>query len=215
LKITKVIFDIDGTLVLLPIDWSMVIARIRSEENVSALTFLGFIAKYHGSEVFWRIHRFLESLEINAVDRLVILDNSSEILRKLCGRIDLGFITMQSRSAAKKVLSKLEIDKCENNLGVLSSREDAATRVEQIAKVLKVLNANPKEVLFIGDKVLDAVASTINGINAIVILRNLKSTRITDTDYIDEDLEVLGIPIAHNLGEAIRIAKEIYRISLD
>lgn len=215
MKITKIIFDIDGTLVLLPIDWSRVIARIRSEENIGSLTFLGFIAKYHGSEVFWRIHRFLESLEVDAADRPVILDNSGEVLKKLCRRIDLGFITMQSRSAAKKVLSKLGIDKCENNLGVLSTREDAATRVEQIAKVLKVLNVSPKEVLFVGDKVLDAVASIVNGVNAIVIFRNLMSTRITDTDYIDEDLEVLGVPIAHNLGEAIQIAKEIYRIPLD
>lgn len=215
MKITKIIFDIDGTLVLLPIDWSRVIARIRSEENIGSLTFLGFIAKYHGSEVFWRIHRFLESLEVDAADRLVVLDNSGEVLKKLCRRIDLGFITMQSRSAAKKVLSKLGIDKCENNLGVLSTREDAATRVEQIAKVLKVLNVSPKEVLFVGDKVLDAVASIVNGVNAIVIFRNLMSTRITDTDYIDEDLEVLGVPIAHNLGEAIQIAKEIYRIPLD
>ncbi|MEM1645028.1 MAG: NIF family HAD-type phosphatase [Ignisphaera sp.] len=215
MRVTKIIFDIDGTLVLLPIDWSRVIARIRDEENVSTSTFLGFIAKYHGTEVFWRIHRFLEDLEIDAANKLIVLDNSDEILKKLCKRIDIGFITMQSRSAAKKILSNLGIDKCENNLGILSTREDAATRVEQLAKALKVLNVGPKEVLFIGDKVLDAIASIINGVNVVVILRNLVSKRITDTDYIDEDLEVLGVQIAHNLVEAIQIAKRIYKIPME
>lgn len=212
--ISKVLFDIDGTLVLLPIDWDKVKTRIRFEQNTE-LSFLGFVAKFHGSEAFWRIHRYLEALELEAVDRLVVLDEADKILHRLCKNVEIGFVTMQSRVAAEKILAKLGIDKCKNNLGVLSSRDDSATRVQQIAKALKRIDANPSEVLFIGDKVLDVVAAVINTVNAILVLRNPISMRISATDYLDEDLEVLGVHIVYDLGEALHVAKTIYGLPVD
>lgn len=214
LGVDKVLFDIDGTLVLLPIDWDKVRAKIKSEQN-SELSFLGFVARLHGTDAFWHIHRYLEALELEAVNRLVILDRADKILSELCKRVELGFVTMQSRSAAEKILSKLGIDKCENNLGVLSSRDDAATRVQQVAKALRLMDVNPSKLLFIGDKVLDAIAAILNSVNAILVLRSPVSVRISATDYLDEDLEVLGVRIAYSLGEAIRIAKTVYGLPVD
>jgi phosphoglycolate phosphatase-like HAD superfamily hydrolase len=214
MKITKLLLDIDGTIVLLPVDWSKVLARIRSE-GIEVTTFLGFVARYHGTDVFWRIHRYLEFLELEAVDKLTILDNAEDLLKRVCKEIDIGFITMQSRTAAEKIISKLGIDKCDNFLGILSTREDSSTRIEQVAKAVKAMNVLPGEVLFIGDKVLDAIAAIVNGVKAIVVLRNLVSNRISDTDYIDEDLEVVGVRIARDLMEALRIARDLYGLYID
>jgi phosphoglycolate phosphatase-like HAD superfamily hydrolase len=214
MRLSKLLFDIDGTIVLLPIDWPNVISRTRTE-GVNTTTFLGFVARYYGTDVFWRIHRYLELLELEAVDNLVVLDNAEHILKRICQRIDVGFITMQSRAAAEKILSKLGIDKCNNNLGILSTREDSSTRIEQVSKAVKTMNVLPSEVLFIGDKLLDAIAAIINGVKSIIVLRNLVSNRISDTDYIDEDLEVVGVRIAKNLWEALKIAENFYGLHID
>lgn len=215
MKIKVILFDIDGTLVLLPIDWDRIVARIRSIPGVKAKTFLGFVSRYHGTEIFWYIHRILEELEINAVSRMIILDNSDALLRSLCRDIPIGFITMQSASAARKILTRLGLGDCDNNLGVLASREDAANRVEQLSKAIKKLNIDSRDILFIGDKILDAIAAVVNGVNSIVVLRNAMSMRISDTDFIDEDLEALGVSIAKNLSEAIRIAREVYGVPVE
>lgn len=215
IKIDVVIFDLDGTLVLLPINWEEIMTRIRSIPSIEAKSFLGFVARYHGSTIFWDIHRYLEDIEITVVDNLTILDDADKMLQNLCQRIPIGFITMQSRSAAKRILVKLGIDKCKNNLGILSTREDASNRVEQLAKAIKTSGIEPSKVLFIGDKVLDAIAAIVNKVNSILILRNAVSMRISSTDYLDEDLEVLGVYVVSNLFDAFRIIKEVYNVPID
>jgi len=214
-KISAIIFDIDGTIVLLPIDWNSILIKIKSLSPVSTKTFLGFISRYYGSNEFRYIHKYLEIVENSAIDAMTILDNADELLKKICKYIPIGFVTMQSRSAAEKIVYRMELYNCDKFLGVLASREDASNRVEQLAKAIRSIDINPNEVLFIGDKILDGIAAIVSKMNGIVILRNPRTFRISDTDYIDEDLEAVGIPIATNLAEALAIAKDIYDLPID
>ena len=211
--IEAMIFDLDGTLILLPIDWGKVMEKVRSIAGADVKTFLGFVARYHGTEQFWVVHKFLENVELEAVNRAIILDNADKVLQDLCNDIALGFVTMQSRAAAEKIVEMLGIGNCRNNLGVLSAREDSATRVAQLTKAVKDLDTDPNKVLFIGDKVLDAIAAFVNKVKAVIILRNPVSLKISATDYLDEDLEVLDIHIAFSLAEAIEIAKNVYGLA--
>jgi HAD superfamily hydrolase (TIGR01549 family) len=208
MSIETIIFDIDGTLVLLPINWDRIASEIRRVSNGNAKSFLGFLAKYHNSEKFWYIHRILEEEEIKAVNNMMILDDLSDI-KSLCNVKKIGFVTMQSRRAAEEIVKRLELDKC---LDILVTREYAATRAMQLSIVINRLGTEPRNTLFIGDKIADAIASILNNINAIIVMRNPISMRISDTDYLDEDLEVFGIPITRSLREAIEIAKKLYNI---
>ncbi|MEM1541595.1 MAG: HAD hydrolase-like protein [Ignisphaera sp.] len=214
-KIGTIIFDIDGTIVLLPIDWDNILIKIKSLSLTSTKTFLGFVSKYYGSNEFIYIHKYLEDIENSAVDSMLILDNADKLLKRVCRYIPIGFVTMQSRSAAEKIVYKMGLCNCDKFLGVLASREDASNRIEQLAKAIKSIDINPDEVLFIGDKVLDGIAAIVNKVKSIVILRNPRTFRISDTDYIDEDLETIGIPIATDLAEALAIAKDIYDLPID
>uniref|UniRef100_A0A7C5TGM8 HAD family hydrolase n=1 Tax=Ignisphaera aggregans TaxID=334771 RepID=A0A7C5TGM8_9CREN len=208
MSIETIIFDIDGTLVLLPINWDRITSEIRRVSNGNAKSFLGFLAKYHNSEQFWYIHRILEEEEIRAVNNMMILDDLSNI-KSFCNVKKIGFVTMQSRRAAEEIVRRLELDKC---LDILVTREYAATRAMQLSIAINKLGVEPRNTLFIGDKIADAIASILNNINAIIVMRNPISMRISDTDYLDEDLEVFGIPIARSLREAIEIAKKLYKI---
>lgn len=203
--VEAIIFDVDGTLALLPVNWGAVIDAIR-EEPCSANSFLGFVNRCHGTESFWRIHNLVSELELRAVENIVVLDNSPTIVSELCRLYTIGFVTMQGKVAGVEVLKRLGISDCAK---VLVSREDARNRIEQIAIAVKKLGVSPSRTLFIGDKILDALAAYLNGLKAVVILRNARGFRISDTDYLDEDLEVLGIPIAKSLLDAIEIASRL------
>jgi len=210
MAVKSIIFDVDGTLVLLPIDWDRV-SKLIAVESCSANSFLGFVYKCHGTESFWRVHKVLEGLELEAVKKLIVLDNSPDFVKRLCRRYLIGFVTMQSRDAAEAILSRLGLIDC---MKVLVSRESARNRVEQVAKAIKMLSAEPDKVLFIGDKVLDGFAAYVNGIRAVVVLRGNTCNRVSDTDYIIEDLEALGIPVAKSLAEAIEISAKMNWIEL-
>lgn len=214
-KISAVIFDIDGTIVLLPIDWNSVSSKIRSLQTISTKTFLGFVSKYYGSDEFWYIHKYLELIENSATDSMIILDNADKLLKNICRYVSIGFITMQSRSTAEKIIHKMGLDTCSGCLGVLASREDAPNRIEQLAKALNSIDAYPEEVLFIGDKVLDGIAAIANKVKSVVILRNPRTFQISDTDHIDEDLEAIGIPVVANLVEALVVARSMYGLPID
>ncbi len=207
--IEAIIFDIDGTLVILPIDWGKITSEIKRISNNNVNTFLGFIAKYYNTKEFWYIHRMLEEEELKAVENMRILDNAHSYIANLCNSMKIGFVTMQSRKAAEKILGRLGLTKCINTL---VSREDASTRTVQLSIALNNLNVKPRNTLFIGDKVGDAIAAIINNVNAIIVIRNPIDMRISETDYLDEDLEVFGVSIVRSLSEAIEVAKRFFNI---
>ena len=93
MSVKAVILDVDGTLVLLPINWNHVM-RIIAEEECSAQSFLGFVAKCFGTESFWRVHEFVKSLELEAVEKMVVLDNSPEVVKRLCRSYRVALVTM-------------------------------------------------------------------------------------------------------------------------
>jgi len=203
--VDAIIFDVDGTLALFPIDWDFVVAAIR-KEFCTANSFLGFVNKCFGTDSFWRIHKILTEIELKSIEKLIVFDSSPKIVSSLCKFHSIGFVTMQSRDACFQALKKLGVDWCTK---AVVTREDARNRFEQIAKAVKILGVKPQKALFIGDKILDVFAAYVNGLKAILVARNVKSFKISDTDDIEEDLEVLEIPIAHSLSEAVEVASRL------
>jgi len=204
--IKAIVFDIDGTLVYLPVEWNKVLEELINLGITDARSFLAIISRYHGTEIFHKINEIVEDEELKAIEKMVILDDSPVYVKELCSKYKIGFVTMQSKNVAKRILQLLELDKCSH---VVLTREDARTRIEQISKIIGILGVNPNEVLFFGDKIIDAIAAVINGVKAIIILRGNVNLRISDTDDLEEDLEVLGIPIARDLRMAIEYAKNL------
>ncbi len=201
-----IIFDIDGTLVHLPIAWDKVLKELMNLGITNAKSFLAIISKYHGTDIFHKINKIVENEELKAIEKMIILDNSPAYIKELCSRYKIGFVTMQSRMVAERILQLLGLDKC--NYALLT-REDAGTRIEQISRIIKILGVEPDEALFFGDKVIDAIAAIINMVRAIIILRGNVNLRVSDTDDLEEDLEALDIPIARDLKTAIEYARSL------
>ncbi len=202
------VFDLDGTLVSLPIDWRPVEEAIQRISGGVTRFFLGFLANFYGSKEFWEIHQMVEELEMKAIDRLMILDNAIEIVKRASTHFTVAIATMQSRRACISVLEKLGLTSI---VRAIITREDAGTRIDQLRKLLTRLGTAPEEAIFVGDKVLDAIAALMIGIKPILVLRDVKNPWFTPNDNILEDLEALRIPIARNLEEALSIALELSR----
>lgn len=208
-SVKAVILDIDGTLVMLPINWSMVVSEINRISRGTIKSFLGFIARYYNTEEFWYIHGLVEEEELRALEGMKILDNASNHIEKLCNAVKIGFVTMQSRRAAVKIIDKLGLTRCTDTL---ITREDAPTRVAQLSITLNRLGVERRNVVFIGDKVGDAIAAIVSGISAVIVMRNPVCMKISETDYLDEDLEVFGITIVESFNEAVEFIRKLIHI---
>ena len=115
------VFDLDGTLVSLPIDWKPVEDAIYKVSRGTTRFFLGFLANFYGSKEFWDIHQMVEELEMRAIDRLTVLDNAVEIVKYASTRFTIAIATMQSRRACITVLEKLGLTSIGN---AITTRED-------------------------------------------------------------------------------------------
>ncbi len=202
------VFDLDGTLVSLPIDWKPVEEAIQRISGGATRFFLGFLANFYGSKEFWEIHQMVEELEMKAIDKLAVLDNAIEVVKRASTYFTVAIATMQSRRACISVLERLGLTSV---VRTVITREDAGTRIDQLRKLLTRVGTAPEEAIFVGDKVLDAIAALMVGIKPILVLRDVKNPWFTPNDNILEDLEALRIPIARNLEEALGIALELSR----
>ncbi len=198
------ILDLDGTLLRFPLNWAEVEKRIESIIGCKA-KFLEFISKYYATPAFWEVNSYLEELESSVCREAWIYDDTLEFLSKAKSLTKrLAIVTMQGVKACMCALELLGL-----NDALCIPRESAHNRIEQIAMTLKLSKADRDKTVFIGDKILDGVAAFINGIKGIVVLRDLKSSRITETDDIVEDLKCLGIEIVHDLKQAMEALARI------
>ncbi len=199
------IVDLDGTLVRLHIDWKSVEKLIQEISKGSTKTFLGFVARYWGSPVFWKIHSAVEEMELRAVESMEVLDDAPTFIRILKSMARIAIVTMQSRRACIEALKKLGVA---DTVDAVITREDCSTRFEQIARALKMFS--PDRAVLIADKVLDAFAAYANRVKPIIVVRETRCVEPWWGDNIFEDLEVIGAEIVSSLGEAIEVIKRIW-----
>ncbi len=203
-NIRVLVFDLDGTLVRLPVDWSRVIQQLSEVLGKRANSVLGILNQYYNTPLYNRINEVIEAHELKSINKLEILDNSVFLLRKLSNRYRISIITMQSKRVAREVIYRMGVSDIVNTI---LAREDARNRIEQLSYLLKILDVPNQKVLFIGDKVLDAIAAYVNKVRSVIVLRGRVNRLFTETDDVLEDLEVLNPIIINNLWDLLKYIK--------
>ncbi len=195
-NIRVLVFDLDGTLVKLPVDWNSVVQQLSEVVGKKVNSVLGVLNQYFNTSLYSRINKVLEVHELKSINELEILDNSVSLLRKLSNRYRVSIVTMQSRRVAREVVHRMGIS---DIIDTILAREDARNRIEQLSYLLKILDVPSQNVLFIGDKVLDVIAAYVNNVRSVIVLRGRVNRLFTETDDVLEDLEVLDAIILNNL----------------
>ncbi|MCE5263573.1 MAG: HAD family hydrolase [Deltaproteobacteria bacterium] len=201
-SIRAVIFDFDGTLARLNIDFSAMRSSVRSlmtayrvpEAASAALPVLEMIDAAEGylresepdqagsfrSEAMERV----ATLEIEAAGQAALLDGTRELLTDLAGRsIRTGVVTRNCRVAVLKVFPDIT-DFCQ----AFVSRDDTdkvKPHPSHLHAALRVLGALPAESVMVGDHPLDILLGHKAGTYTIGVLTGHSGRQELDSAYAD------------------------------
>ena len=165
-KIRGIIFDLDGTLVRLPIDWRRVLNTIEEMLGTKIKSLIGLYAEIWGTKTYEAVSRKVEEFEIESLDKMEILDDSPRLLKSLSTKYFIGLVTFQSRKVARKIIERIGIDEV-----MMATRDDSPTRADQISLVISSTTLNPSDFLVVGDRLNDVYSALRVGCNAVLVDR--------------------------------------------
>lgn len=156
-KYAAAIFDLDGTLVALPVDWAAarreLSARVGLEPTGPLFEQLDVMVR---SDPDLRSYSFnvLDRYESAAVPKARILDGVREILESLEG-LTLGLVTMQGKPACDQILNMFGLHE---RFKMALTREDSLGRTSQLLSAVTSLSSTAERTFFVGDRLHDAEA---------------------------------------------------------
>jgi HAD superfamily hydrolase (TIGR01549 family) len=170
------IFDLDGTLVRIPVDWRSVREDLRSEfktEDTFSPLF-GSLQKFLSErpEARERVFALIDKREIAALGNSSLMEGVEETLSRLSKGASLSLVTMQGRRASEGILRKFGLSRF---LPIQFTREDSLDRSHQLRMVMTRLIVGKDEVLFVGDRLNDVRSAAEVGVAVALISQRRES----------------------------------------
>ena len=172
--IKAIIFDMDGTLIRLPINYEKIFKKLKilfdTNDEFKPLI-PSIISKSNGDSVLLQnAFDIICEEETVASKNFEVIDGTIDILNYLRSKnFKLCLVTMQCQNAAKFALDKIQISKFFSSI---ITRYDANQRSDQIKKSLQTLELNPENVLMVGDRIHDVHSAKQVGCHAILFNAN-------------------------------------------
>lgn len=167
--IKGIIFDLDGTLIRLPIKYDVIRKELQTlfKTNDEFIPLIPSIIKTASNDkILHEAFGMICKEETMAVDKLEIIDNAIDLLNQLHQKFSLGLVTLQCRKAAEKVISKIGAD---NLFLHVLTLDESTDRINQIEKMVSLLNLSLDEVVMVGDRLNDVMSATKVGCNSILV----------------------------------------------
>lgn len=169
--IRAVIFDLDGTLVKLPINWDSVRRKVRellkTDHPLKPLGVGVYEVTRNNPKLMVKAFKLIEFEELKAAEKAKYDSELYEMIKNLKKLgLKLGLVTLQGVKPATIVLRKLNII---DFLDIIVTREKSIYRVEQLKIALKKLNVEPEETLFVGDTAWDREAGSSLGCKTLIV----------------------------------------------
>jgi len=164
------VFDLDGTLFTIPVDW----AKVREEVGKMTGEPLGAAPLFQRVEQLSVVRpslteplfAMIDSHELKAVAGAVPIEGAVEILSSLSKVAKLGLVTMQGTAACDGVLGRHRLGEL---FDAIVTREDSLDRAAQLGAALKHMGAFPRETLFIGDRLNDVICGRRAGVDIALV----------------------------------------------
>jgi len=162
-EIKLIIFDLDGTLVNLPVDYEKLkleFTRILKTNDITPISKkLSNVDKKTRRELF----KMWTKLELEALPKIEVIDKGIELYNRFYDKVRC-LITYQGREVAESILKKMNLF-----FDLVVTREDSLSRSEQICRILRKFKVHPKNVLVVGDRESDREAAERLGCKFIFI----------------------------------------------
>jgi len=168
--IKGIIFDLDGTLVRLPIKYDKIFENLQNlfetKDEFKPLI-PTIIAKANNDKNL--IHQSFDLIcdeESKSAKNFEIIEGAVDILNYFKNKnFTLGLVTMQCRKAASLILDSMDIS---NHFSSILTRDDSYERSTQIKKTIDFFSLPPNEVIMIGDRINDVHSAQQVGCAAIL-----------------------------------------------
>jgi phosphoglycolate phosphatase len=207
-RVKAVIFDFDGTLAVLNIDFSLMRERIMAlvnhfgidEGSIRERYLLEMIDEVYpilwekdssGAEEFYeRAHQILHEVELKAAEEGKLILGTEAVLRMLRERrIKVGIVTRNCEEAVRKVFPDID-DYCDVFIS-RDSVEKVKPHPDHLNSALEALNVSEKEAVMVGDHIIDIQAGKRAGMMTIGVLTGrIKREEFEEAgaDYILRDV---------------------------
>ncbi len=166
------IFDLDGTLFTIPIDWAAVrreLATLIQEPIEGTPLFLKLQQVISGRPSLKEsIFAVVESNELRAVASAKPIPGAAGLLYSLFEVSKLALVTLQGRRACDEILRR---HKLADLFEAVITREDSLDRALQLEAALNRLGVRPRAALFAGDRLNDVICARKVGVSVVLVGR--------------------------------------------
>jgi HAD superfamily hydrolase (TIGR01549 family) len=162
--IEAVIFDLDGTLINLPVNYEKLIEEI---ENITKTEYVGplTVAVSKLDEKTKReVFKVWDKAEHEALEKMTINDEGMAIYRKFSEK-PKALVTMQGKAFVKAAFERLKL-----SFNMVLTRDDSLDRAEQLRHAIQSFRTPAEKILFIGNTKGDLQAAK----NAECQFRNVR-----------------------------------------
>jgi len=151
--IKAAIFDLDGTLVSLPIDYRALYAEFRKITGIKNIEPITKTVAALNEALRGKVFETWTRAEFTILPKMTIIPEGVELYEQY-SEIPKALVTMQGRNVVKKILSVLNL-----SFQLIITREDSLDRTAQITLALEKLGLKPENVIVIGDRETDKTAA--------------------------------------------------------
>ena len=151
--INAAVFDLEGTLIKLPIDYEALYEAIRKELNITKVQPLTRTAKKLDRHSREKLFRLWEIAEKKAFLNFSINKEGMDLYWKHANK-PTALVTMQGKNIVTEIMNRLFL-----KFNIVVTREDSLERKKQIKTAIDSIGTTPDKVLFFGDRDSDEVAA--------------------------------------------------------
>lgn len=151
--IEAVIFDLDGTLIHLPIDYEELFREFKKIMQVEHIHPLVDAFSKLDKNTRRQVFRVWDNAELAASAKMTVNEEGVKIYKKFAQK-PKALVTLQGRTLVKTILAQLGLP-----FDVIITREDSLNRTEQLKNAAKRLKIQFQSILFVGNTKNDSLAA--------------------------------------------------------